>query len=190
MPTKQSKPKVDSISCLTGSQAAAVLQGLLQRRPELRSEAEVLAKEVLGQVSFLDVADDVEAELLQVDYDDLNGRAGRRSFGYVEPSEAAWELLEEALEPFADQMKRYLKLGLEEQATECCQGILVGLYRFRESGTDILGWAEDFPAEAADNTLRTWRTGGSSNRTKGRRLPDDFIAAHIPKWEWAAKPRA
>jgi hypothetical protein len=46
----------------------------------------------------------------------LNGRAGSHSCGYVETSEAAGELLEEAVEPFVNDMKRYLEMGLENQA--------------------------------------------------------------------------
>lgn len=48
-----------------------------------------------------------------MDYDDLNARAGRHEWGYVEPTEAAWEILEETVEPFREDMKRHLDLGLE-----------------------------------------------------------------------------
>src|SRR2546430_8612475 len=37
---------------------------------------------------------------------DLNARAGSHEWGYVEPSEAAWEILEETVEPVLDDMKR------------------------------------------------------------------------------------
>ncbi len=42
----------------------------------LLAEAEALAGDVLGGVSFLALADEVEAAVLQFDYDDLNARAG------------------------------------------------------------------------------------------------------------------
>ncbi len=63
--------------------------------------------------------------LLLYDYDDLNARAGGHSWGYVEPTETAWELLEEAVEPVLSEMKRYLEIELEEQAREFCHGILL-----------------------------------------------------------------
>jgi hypothetical protein len=64
------------------------------------------------------------------------------------------ELLEEAVEPFVSQKKRYLEMKLEEPARETCQGILLGLYRVRDGQeNDVLGWAEDFPAKAAGNAL-------------------------------------
>ena len=76
---------------------------------ELRSEAEAIARAMLAEISPFSVADDVENAVLQFDSDDLNSRAGNHSWGYVEPSEAAQELLDEAVEPFAGDMKRYLE---------------------------------------------------------------------------------
>jgi len=178
--------KGDVLGRLSGAEAAAVLNCLLRRHPELRSEAETVAADVLGDVSFLAVADDVESAVLQFDYGDLNARAGGHSWGYVEPTEAAWELLEEAVEPFLDDMKRYLELGLEEPAQGLCQGILLRLYRVRDgSKNDILGWAADFPGEAAGNAFEVWREASPKGR---RQLPRCFVAEHIPEWEWAARP--
>ena len=178
---------------LDAAESASVLKALVDHHPELRSEAEALAREVLGEVSLFSVADDVEDAVLQFDYDDLNSRAGRHSSGYVEPTEAAWELLEEAVEPFVSQMKRYLELGLEEQSREVCQGILLGLYRVRDGGSnDILGWAEDFPEEAAGNALEVLMSAaGGEGAPAGRRprgLSSAFVRERIPDWEWALKP--
>ena len=167
---------------LDGAEAASVLKSLLDRHPELRTEAETVARGVLSEVSMFLVADDVENAVLQFDYDDLNRRAGRHSWGYVEPTEAAWELLEEAVEPFVGEMKRYLEMGLEEQAQEVCRGILLGLYRVRDGGSnDILNWAPDFPGEAAGNALDVWsKTAGTEEagapaRKRPRRLSRDFV---------------
>jgi len=180
---------------LNHSEAASVLRMLLDRHPELRPEAEAIAKGVLSEVSPFTVADDVENAVLQYDYDDLNGRAGRHSWGYVEPTEAAWELLEEAVEPFVSEMKRYLEMGLDAQAQDFCQGILLGLYRVRDGGgNDILNWASDFPAEAAGNALDDWakvagaEAEGAPARRKPRQLPRDFVEEHMPDWGWVLKP--
>ena len=163
---------------LDGAEAASVLRLLLERHPELRSEAEAIGADVLSDVSFLPVADEVENAVLQFDYDDLNARAGRHSWGYVEPTEAAWELLEEAVAEFVDDMMRYLDLGLEKQAQELCQGILLGLYRVRHGGgNDVLGWAPDFPREKAGCVVEKWNG----------HLPPAFVSEHIPEWGWAAE---
>src|SRR5207248_8837141 len=74
--------------------------------------------------------------------------------GYTSPTEATWLLLQEAVEPFVSDMKRQMDLGLEAEAREVCKGVLLGLYRIRDSrGDEFLGWAEDFPAEAAADAV-------------------------------------
>jgi len=100
--------------------------------------------------------------------------------------------MEEAVEPFVSEMKRYLELGLEEQAREVCQGILLGLYRAQDGEeNDVLNWAPDFPAESAGNALDIWMSASvakdaPANR-KRRRLSSGFLRKHIPKWVWAFK---
>jgi hypothetical protein len=189
------KRKSSIIEKLNHTEAASVLRMLLDRDPELRPEAEAIAKGVLSEVSPFSVADDVESAVFQYDYDDLNGRAGRHSWGYVEPTEAAWELMEEAVEPFVSEMKRYLEMGLDAQAQDFCQGILLGLYRVRDGGkNDILNWASDFPAEAAGNALDDWgkaagaEAEGAPAKRKPRQLPRDFVEEHMPEWDWILKP--
>jgi hypothetical protein len=180
---------------LDHAEAASVLTKLLDRHKELRSEAEAIATGMLTEISPFSIADEVEDALLQFDYDDLNGRAGSHSFGYVEPSEAAGELLEEALEPFVNDMKRYLEMGLEDSGLEFCHGILAGLYRVRCGGeNDILSWAPDFPGEAAANALKAWSETGVTEREgapakkRRRRLSPAFVREHMPDWDWLLKP--
>jgi hypothetical protein len=61
--------------------------------------------------------------------DDLHGRAGKRSWGYVEPAQAAQDLLEEAVAGHLDDMKRRMHLGLDASAESVCAGIVLGLFR-------------------------------------------------------------
>jgi hypothetical protein len=175
---------------LESHEAAAVLSGLLARHAELRPEAEAIARAVLGQVSMFTVAGEVEDALLQFDYDDLNGRAGGHSWGYVSPDEAAVELLEEAIEPFVAQMTRHLDMGLETEALEVCQGILLGLYQVRDgAGNDILGEAPEFPDESAAHVVGLW-TGKDEVKAGGRKtgprrtIPREFVRQQVPEWEW------
>jgi len=53
-------------------------------------------------------------------------------------------------------MKRHLELGLETEALEICKGLVLGCYRLSErAGGDVLGWAPDFPGEAAGHALES-----------------------------------
>jgi hypothetical protein len=93
------------------------------------------------------------------------------------------------VEPFVEDMKRHLGLGLDEEAFEICKGIVLGLYQCRNASADeFLGWEPDFPAEAAANALERWLSGGGrkpraqSVATRRRVFPKDFIGAHVPEW--------
>ena len=178
---------------LRPSEAALVLERLIAAHQELRAEAEEIARSVLGAVSD-SIAGEVQDAIRQLDLDDLNGRAGRHSWGYTEPTEAAWELLEEAVEPFVEDMKRHLGLGLEDEALEICQGVVLGLYELRnETGDEFLGWAPDFAAEAAGNIVADWMAGGKQGTTNRRRGRDrtsllrEFVEKHAPEWQWISE---
>jgi len=135
---------------LRPEEAATVLNQLLGKHPELKSEAKELAIQSISAASIEDVAEEVYLEITSVDLEALNGRAGSHSWGYVEPSEAATELLTEAIEDQMEEMKRSLELGLLATAEALCAGIVQGLYRARDTKSDgALGWAVDFPAEEA-----------------------------------------
>jgi len=76
------------------------------------------------------VADKVEEAVRAVDFDGLRGRAGRYEGGYVEPDQAALDLFAQAVDPFLEDMKHKLKLGLEAEALEICKGIVLGCTAF------------------------------------------------------------
>lgn len=173
---------------LKPEEAAAVLRRLLEVHPDLSSQAQEMARSLLHQVEYEEIATEIEDEIRALDYDALNARAGSHEWGYVEPSEAAEEILEETVEPFLEDMKRHLELGLEMEAREICKGLVLGCYRLSErKGGDVLGWAPDFPAEAAENALKVWYAGTNDPKSRGQRrskrpsLPPDFINL-VPKW--------
>ena len=188
--TRRSQRKTSLVEGLKPEEAQAVLARLLTVRPALRPEVERVARLLLGEISFKAVADEVERVVRALDLDDLQGRSGRKAWGYVEPTEAAWEILGEAVEPFLDDMKRRIRLGLEAEALELCKGVLLGLYRVREEKSDeLLGWAPDFPEETAAHALETWRGGARKKPPAGgttpRRRPEfprDFVAEFLPDW--------
>ena len=67
------------------------------------------------------------AALLALDQEDLAANAGRTRYGYVEPTEAAWSLLEAAVEPWLEDITRRASLGLIEAARRLGLGILQAL---------------------------------------------------------------
>lgn len=176
---------------LKAEEAQDVLRRLLAAHPDLGAEAEKIARSLLGEVAFEAVAADVEHAVRARDLEDLNGRAGRHEWGYVEPTEAAWEILEETVEPFLDDMKRQIELGLEVEALEICKGVVLGLYRVEHGKRgELAEWAPDFPAEAAGGAIETWQRGnrtkkaaGAGARRKRPVFPPEFVDRFVPEWQ-------
>jgi hypothetical protein len=172
------------LQCLEADEAAAVLKILLERHQTLREEAEQIATELVSFPSLDEVAEDVLAAVTLIGIDAVNGRAGRTSWGYVDPTEAAWELLEEAVEDVISDMKRRMELGLGNAAEAMCRGIVVGLRRAGEFESDgALGWAPDFPAEKACNVVEELlRACPAKERKSTRDCLLDALAQDVPDW--------
>jgi hypothetical protein len=164
------------LASLTPDESAGVLRALLERHPGLAEEAEELAAATVTNVDAQAVADDVEQAVLGLDIDQLNARAGRTRWGYVEPTDAASELLGEAIDPFLVEMTRHIELAVEAAAIAQCAGIVLGLHRCRGKNSDeILGWAADFPAETAGHAVETLARDSAAKYGRAWRLPEAVV---------------
>jgi hypothetical protein len=181
---KQTKAPGKILDRLSPDELAAVLRRLLEKRPALVEEAEKIAARIISLPSVDDIADKVFLAVTSLDMDDLHGRAGRHSWGYVEPSEAARELLEEAVQDVFDDMKRRRDLGFEAAAEAVCCGIIFGLSRVDDKKPKgLLKWAVDFPAEHAYFTITELIGMYPASKRRGVR---DRLSATLnrlaPKW--------
>lgn len=188
------QPKLKATKSLRGHESVEVLEALLKRHPQLAAEVEQLAQKVLGAVSFEEVADDVADALKDIDdIDNLNSRAGSTGDGYVEPSEAACEICEEALEPFLEDLKRRLKIQDRSGAGVVCQGIVLGLYQVKSAAGGVIEWAgEDWLCDEAGQAIdlvfgkehKLGRSPGNQDRVV---FPESFLEM-VPKWaSWIRK---
>jgi len=179
-PVSRSKPRTtrakhDCLDVLTGDEAQIVLKDLLSSRPDLISDARRAANALLATVSFADVAADVFGALQALDLDDLD--AGPRPGGYVEPSEAAWNVIEQGVTPHFHDLERRVKLRHEDEALEVCKGIVLGLYRAEHRGFELFEFAEDCSSELAGRAAEIWR-----RRRRDRTLPSNFVEKYTPNW--------
>jgi len=188
-PTAKGTPRSRSdkhaaTSALERLKADEVLKILLERHQTLREEAEQIATELVSSPSLEDIADDVLAAVTSIGIDAVNARAGRTSWGYVDPTDGAWELLEEAVEGIVDDMKRRMALGRGNAAEAMCRGIVVGLRRAGEFESDgALGWAPDFPAEEACNVIEELlRACPAKARKNLRDRLVQALAQDVPDW--------
>jgi hypothetical protein len=104
------------LEALEEKESAAVLRILIDRNPKLGVEAEEIAKGLVSSPSAEDVAENVISAIMLIDEDEMAGKAGKHSWGYVEPGEADLQPLEDAMEDIFADMKRRMGLGLSEAA--------------------------------------------------------------------------
>jgi len=187
-PGRPLTPKASPTSLLarlTSEEASSLLGRLLDKHPELRAEAGQMAADLVTSLSVEEVAEDVLHRVTGVGLDELNDRAGSHSWGYVEPSEAANELLEESIEDLVEDMKRKAELGLAPAAEVICSGIVCGLYQARKTESDgALGWDPDFPAERAGYTVEELiRACPPAARQATLERLVEVLVREAPEWE-------
>ena len=182
--TKAKRKGRSILNRLTPDEAMQILRTLLARHPALLPEAEKIAGAAVAAVDVESVAADVDSDLAALDVDALYACSGSSRWGYTDPSEAAWEMLEEAVEPYVSEMERLMDLDMSEAAEKVFKGIILGLYRARgENTTGVLGWAPDFPKVTALEVARTFIECMHRRKGEAPPLPEDFLASQVPEWE-------
>jgi hypothetical protein len=152
------------IQSLNADEASQVLKGVLEDDPLLTKKIYDVAMKVACGVDADAVMDKVFCKLDMLDLDDLSGRAGRTRYGYVEPHDAAWELFEEALTPFIEEIRKNQQRKLPAAANSCCIGIVMGLWLYKEeSRSDLKDWLEDASGEYVETVVREWKKGNPDN---------------------------
>ena len=164
------------LDALSAAEKAAVLDELLAARPDLRQPAEAYAAQVMSGADRSAVASDVEDALQGLDIEELNTQAGYRpGRGYVHPAEAADEILDEALQPFLDDLHRRAGLGMRSAAAELAAGIMLGLYHCRHGNSEtLLEHCPDYAAERASGVV-------SDCARLGIELPTDELLDLLPE---------
>jgi hypothetical protein len=79
--TTTSKSKGRVLGTLAAAESTEVLETLLGRHPELRREAEQIARDLLADLEPASIAASVADSVLTCDPGDLDARAGRQASG-------------------------------------------------------------------------------------------------------------
>lgn len=152
------KHDLSFLSTITDDQASRVLTHLLNENPELISKAASIAKTLLSDVDEEEICKDVCDALSELDVHDLWEQSGRTRYGYVEPCEHSYEMMEDKIEPFLDEMERYLDRKMVDDAHAYCRGIIRGIcvYMSEEAG-EFADWAVDNDDGLTYDVIERWK---------------------------------
>jgi len=151
------------IDHLSPTDALSILRILADSDERLAARIAEIATARLSGVDLEEVAAVLYDELNTLEVEEVWDRAGPTRHGYVDPGEAADEMIEEVMEPFLEELKKYQALGMSTEANRMCMGLLLGLYRFEhESTSEFKDWAGDAPSIFADAVVDTWKAGSPS----------------------------
>lgn len=160
--------------------ALAVGAGSIKNSPHKRRSLPAESAESAPSV----IARCVFETMASVDLEALTERAGSHSWGYVEPTEAAEDLLEEVISDWDENMEEDLKAGQMSGAERWLIGIVAGLYRARSTRSDgALGWAPDFPADHAGCAVREFlKLCGDRLDATARERVMKALYSEAPEW--------
>ena len=169
------------IDHLSPGDALAILKTLAREDDRLAARIAEVATSYLSNVDPEEIALDLYDELDVLKVEEVWDRAGPKRHGYVEPQEVATEMIEQVIEPFLQEMRKYAQMGLHAQAKQVCIGLLLGLYRFEhESTNEFKDWAVDESAEFAREVIDRWKSGSPSQADV--REVKQFIDEELKGW--------
>ncbi len=176
--TTINKQVLDKVST---EHANEILQRLADENAKISKRIQELALEYLTEVDPDDIAENVFCDLDILNVEDVWKNSGSTRYGYVDPYELAFEMFEEALEPYIDDLRKCQKLSMDEKAKLHCMGILKGIDQFeREGTTEFKDWAVDAPHENFMQVFEEWRN--ENTNPKNLDEMDEFIKRNFPKW--------
>ena len=169
-----------ALESLAAAERARILGALLQAHPGLLTEAEQLAAGFLSQEDRHAVAEDVANELRALHLSQLADRAGPQwGGGYVDPHDAADEMLDEVVQPYLEDLERRARIGAVQAAREIGMGVLMGLYACRDEDDNDRVLTHAGTPDAVDNlgsqAIRAMKNAGLD-------VSDGWLCDTCPAW--------
>lgn len=166
-----------ALSRLGPRERADLLPALLARHPEIAETLEALALARIRDVEADGIAGRLAARLRDLPLGELAARAGRQPGTYVNETDAAYEIVVEAIAPFEADLWRAAALELVEVSRTILVGIVAGLYRCRDArnGTVLAYAGPDTPGEHAAWLVRQALDTGID-------LDADEVESRCPAW--------
>ena len=154
---KKAASKTPLLDSLSAGQAQSVLMRLVCDDPALAARAEGIARDLLKVIDSVEIAGILCDDLSALKIEEVWKTSGRTREGYIYPSERAWDMMDEVIESYKEEMLRYLRRGMLEESRIYCSGILLGLRKFqRDSRSDLLEEAPDYCDDTFESIREEW----------------------------------
>jgi hypothetical protein len=118
----------------------------------------VMAKAALTEVDADVIADEVFKSLNSIQVEELWDNSGKTYGGYQDPTDVAFEMIEDEVWHYIRKMAQYKSLGMKMEEKEYCKGIITGLLRYGKAGNnEFRDWCPDDPYTVAENIIYDWK---------------------------------
>ena len=125
-----------------------------------------MVKASLSEVDVGAIADEVFINLNSIEVEDLWDNSGKTRGGYKEPTEVAFEMLEDEIRDHVRKMEQYKDLGMKTEEKQYCKGIISGLLRYGQDGNnEFRDWCPDDPYTVAENIIYDWKNNHTAEET-------------------------
>jgi len=174
--------KSNILESITADDGLVILKKLAREDASLLRKIENTAMEFFKEVIIEDVADEVFWDLDSLEVEEIWDSSGTTRHGYVDPVDKAWEMFENAIEPYLDELKKCRNLKLNKEAKKYCIGILKGIYKFeKESESEYKDWAADVSNGIFENVFNEWKKHCTDQNNIEE--VEKFIKNNFPDWE-------
>jgi len=130
---------------------------------DLAKRISEMSKAALAEVDADVIADEVFGSLNSILVEELWDNSGKTSGGYQDPTDVAFEMIEDGLRYYIHKMEQYNSLGMKREEKEYCKGIIIGLLRYGEDGNnEFRDWCPDDPYTIAENIVYVWKKNHTS----------------------------
>ena len=134
------------IDKINNEDAYFILKRLIESDEKIAQKAELIADDYFCEVDNEQIANNIFIELDYLEVEELWDSSGSTRYGYIEPHERAYEMVEECIEDYIDEMEKFHKLSKFKACREYCIGILKGLMKYKKEATnEFKDWAVDVP---------------------------------------------
>jgi len=159
----KNKNLMQNLNALSHESAIGILVELCSDN-DLYERIITMVKMILSKADADSIAADVFNCLNSIQVEDLWENSGKTRYGYSDPIEVAYEMLDDQVSVFILKMNQYRDLGMHKQEKEYCKGILTGVLMYgNEGNNEFRDWAPDDPYTIADNIINDWKENHSAD---------------------------